>query len=218
MSAIAFKPFNDESRITKTHSNLPHWSQTGATHFVTFRLADALPRSVVNKWYERRRVWLAKRNIHPTDSNWFQTLSADDRHEYRRSFGKAFENLMDEGFGEALLQKPDVARLLVDTLKFFNGERYLLGDFVIMPNHVHLLAVPREEFPLNKTLHSWKSFSAKRINSHLDRTGPLWQHESFDHIVRHRGQLQRLRDYIADNPRKANLAAGSYIHQKAEWC
>jgi REP element-mobilizing transposase RayT len=102
-------------------------------------------------------------------------------------------------------------------MKHFDGKRYLLGDYIIMPNHIHVLIVPGENHPLGKILQSWKSFSAKAINRKMARTGALWQKESFDHIIRNREQLNRLREYIAENPVKAKLRDGEFVHRVAKW-
>ena len=54
-------------------------------------------------------------------------------------------------------------------------------------------------------LHSWKSFSSKRINRLVGRTGELWQSESFDHWIRDDEERARLVAYVEDNPVKARL-------------
>jgi len=91
---------------------------------------------------------------------------------------------MDRGYGTCQLAQPEIAELVADALQHFDGERYLLGSFVIMPNHVHALVRPVMGHELSKILHSWKSFTATQANRRLQRTGTFWQEESFDHIVR----------------------------------
>jgi REP element-mobilizing transposase RayT len=70
-----------------------------------------------------------------------------------------------------------------------------------MPNHVHVLVAPIGDHLLDAILHSWKSYSAKQINTIFKRTGQVWQHESFDHIVRGPEQLERIERYIQNHPR-----------------
>jgi hypothetical protein len=60
------------------------------------------------------------------------------------------------------------------------------------------------------TSASWKRFTALEINRQLSRRGMLWQVEQFDHLVRSLEQFDHLRTYIAENPKKARLKAGSY--------
>ncbi len=92
--------------------------------------------------------------------------------------------------------------------------RYELGDFVVMPNHVHALVRPLGEWELEQILHSWKTFTAKAINRHLGRRGPVWWKESFDHLVRGAEHFAKFQGYIADNPAKARLKPGEYhLHQ-----
>jgi len=80
----------------------------------------------------------------------------------------------------------------------------------LMPNHVHVLVRPLGEHNLSSILHSWKSFTAKEINSELKREGKVWQDESFDTIVRNATQLEQFSKYIQENPTKANLREGSF--------
>jgi REP element-mobilizing transposase RayT len=97
------------------------------------------------------------------------------------------------------------------TLRFFDGERYALEAFVVMPNHVHVLVTPREEHGLSEILHSWKSYSAKEINKLVSRGGMLWQKESYDHLVRSEEQFAHYRRYIRENPIKARLREGDFL-------
>jgi hypothetical protein len=57
-------------------------------------------------------------------------------------------------------------------------------------------------YELSSIMHSWKSYTAKAINKKLERTGIVWQKESFDHIVRGPDELDRIESYIHDNPRR----------------
>jgi len=80
-----------------------------------------------------------------------------------------------------------------------------INDCTLCRRKLHASSVAR---PLDRiegsTTSRWsnKSFTAKKINELLRRSGSLWQKESFDHIVRSPGSFERLRAYIADNPRK----------------
>jgi REP element-mobilizing transposase RayT len=74
-----------------------------------------------------------------------------------------------------------------------------------MPNHVHVLVKPATRHDLSAILHSWKSYTANEINKKMRRTGQFWLHESYDHIVRSEEALQRIREYIKNNPRKAGI-------------
>src|SRR5262249_42572849 len=89
---------------------------------------------------------------------------------------------------------------------------YDLTDFVVMPNHVHLLAAFPDETTMLEQCESWKHFTATRINRRLGQKGRFWQQDGFDHLVRSSEQFQHFRHYIADNPRRAHLNRGDFVH------
>ena len=95
--------------------------------------------------------------------------------------------------------------IVENSLGHFDGERYQLDEFIVMPNHVHALVTPLPPHKLSDILHSWKSFTAKEINRLFGRTGALWRKESFDHIVRSPESLRHFRQYIRDNPRRSGV-------------
>jgi len=78
-------------------------------------------------------------------------------------------------------------------------------DFVVMPNHVHLLAAFPDEGSMLAQCESWKHYTATKINRFLGRSSRFWQQDGFDHLVRSVEQFEYLRAYIADNPRRAHL-------------
>jgi len=125
--------------------------------------------------------------------------------------GEAFavmDRLLDEGSrGPVYLRREDVAALVVDAIRFNAAElrHYKLHAFVVMPNHVHLLASPL--VPLSRMMKSLKGITAKRANALLGLTGnPFWQEESFDHVVRDEKEFEKIRFYIENNPVRAGLA------------
>ena len=89
-----------------------------------------------------------------------------------------------------------------------------MGDFVVMPNHVHLLASFADPEVMQKQCTSWLHYTAFEINKRLGRSGKFWQQEPFDHLVRSIEQYEYLRRYIADNPKKANLKNGEFIYRR----
>jgi putative transposase len=108
-------------------------------------------------------------------------------------------------------RQTDGRELLAASLHFFDGDRYELTDFVVMPNHVHVLATFPDEGAMLRQCESWKHFMATKINRCLGRTGRFWQQDAFDHLVRSTEQFAYLRKYIAENPKKANLHPGEYV-------
>jgi putative DNA methylase len=94
----------------------------------------------------------------------------------------------------------------------FDGARYCLHAWCVMPNHVHVLATPLGAWSLSSILHSWKSFTAKQINKALSRDGAVWWEEYFDRAIRDDVHFEVAKTYIEENPVKAGLCVTA-----AEW-
>jgi len=185
--------------VVKTRRNLPHWFRSGATYFVTFRLGDSMPAPVLAQWKREQEEWL-KSNPEPH--------TEAQRHEFQNTFNEKRQVHLDNGQGACILKESAIAEIVEKALRHYDGDRYELGDFVIMPNHVHVLVTPKEGHELSTILHSWKSFTAHAINKLRVTKGVVWQDESFDHIVRSEAQLEHYQRYIAENPAKAGLKGG----------
>ena len=206
--ATVWEYFNPTTEIeVRSGGDLPHWEQGSVWYFVTFRLADALPRSVVENLKEQRELWKKTHDINH--------LSREDLKEYRRLFTERYETLLNAGNGSCVLRDPSVANLVEDALHHFEGERYALDEYVIMPNHVHVLVKPLNGHKLKNIMHSWKSFTANQINQRLGKTGQCWQHESYDHIVRHDRAMEAIRCYIRENPKVAGASCSREREQDA---
>jgi putative transposase len=91
-------------------------------------------------------------------------------------------------------------------LRRFDGDRYRLLAWCIMPNHVHVVVEPDANNLLDRIIQSWKSYTAKRANQILDRSGMFWHRDYFDRFMRDEGHLNRTIDYVENNPVKAGLA------------
>ena len=76
-----------------------------------------------------------------------------------------------------------------------------------MPDHVHVVVAPLPDHDLGSVLHSWKSYTAHLINLRTHRSGPVWQRESFDHLIRSAEDFDRFITYVEDNPVAAGLCA-----------
>jgi DNA polymerase III subunit alpha len=199
---LSFIPFDKDRPASIYTRSLPHWQQDGATYFVTFRLADSLPKEVYNRWRDEMNTAL-REVTSATDASEPEKRAAAEKisEEYR----KKLDRQLDEGMGECWLRNPDVSAIVANALHHFDGDRYQLGSYIIMPNHVHVLVRPTMEHQLPDILQAWKSFTAKEANKVLGRTGEFWQAESFDHIVRDEQQLEKFSHYIEENPAKAGV-------------
>ncbi|MEO1617780.1 MAG: transposase [Planctomycetota bacterium] len=192
----------------------PHWSQAGAIVFITFRTADSIPQEVLARWDREKNDWLQRRGLLVT-KHWSQgidDLPIDIRVAFRKHFNRCREQFLDACHGDCVLRNEAVAKIVGDSLKCFDGDRYQLGDFVVMPNHVHLLSAFASPEGMKKQLTSWLHFTAVEINRLIGRNGHFWQPEPFDHLVRSSEQYEYLRKYIQDNPAKAHLNPGDYLY------
>ena len=199
-----FRGLDPHGEIKITARKLPHWRQTGATYFVTFRLADAVPATLLRQWKEELKTWL---KFHP------EPWDVRTKHEYQRRFQESREEWLDRGHGSCLFREESPAEIVAGALKHFQGTRYLLDAFVVMPNHVHALLLPLNGHSLSEILHSWKSFTGKELKRRGGEQETIWQDENYDRIVRDEKELQHFRDYIECNPSKAGLHENGFILQ-----
>jgi REP element-mobilizing transposase RayT len=107
--------------------------------------------------------------------------------------------------GSCILRDPSIAALVQSSLLYFERSRYYLSAWCIMPNHVHAVVTPIEGFELKDVLHSWKSFTAHQINKMTQRSGEVWERESFDHAIRSCEHWSNLVEYTCQNPVVAGL-------------
>jgi putative transposase len=206
--------FDRDQNFTIAWRSLPHWSQAGTVCFITWRTADSLPRAAQQRIALQRRELLARLGLDPA-GDWAVELGRLPPHLAARARWNLFamwDRQLDRGIGACELARPEVATIVEQTVRRFDGERYALTDLMVMPNHVHLLVAFAAEDRLLSQVAAWKRFAARQINPHLGRRGSFWQIEHFDHLVRSPEQFAYLRRYIADNPRKAGLREGQYRH------
>ena len=194
---VLFRGFNPRADLAVAQRHLPHWTQAGATYFVTFRLGDSIPLDLQRQWQAERAVWLGQ---HP------EPWTAAEEAEYHERFTRRHDEWLDSGTGACCLRRRDVRDCVEASLNHFHGEHYHLDAYVLMPNHVHVLVVPVEGQSLFGLLKGIKGASARRCNQLLGRTGEtFWMEDSYNRIVRTAGELSATRDYIRRNPVNARL-------------
>ncbi len=190
-----FNGLHPDKAVKVYTRNLPHWRQEGATYFVTFALADALPRQKRELLLSMRQNWLLQHPEKPTKEQWLT---------YARKVFRCVEKWMDAGYGRCWLGKEIHAIELHNNLLHFHNQRYQIGCFVVMANHCHVVIRPESEFKLEQLIGSIKSVTSKSISQHEGTGGgSLWQQESYDRIIRDEEHLYRVVQYIGANPRKA---------------
>jgi putative transposase len=163
---------------------LPHFDSPETAQFRTFRLFDSLPAEAVQK---------------------LKLISGPIADADRDAF-------LDAGSGNCWLRRPEIARIVEDALLHFDGERYRLIAWAVMPNHVHALVEPITGHQLGNIVSSWKRFSARMANRALQRLGPFWQDDYWDTYIRNERHFESTISYIENNPVKAGLAK-----EPADW-
>ncbi|MDQ3014009.1 MAG: hypothetical protein M3X11_25310 [Acidobacteriota bacterium] len=213
---------------------LPHIQPPGATFFITFRLADSIPREVWEELRERLNVLYQEIADVSEDS---QQLALERE---RLWFQEYEEYLHQTSDGPMWLQDDRIAALVAEDFHHFDGDRYRLDAFCVMPNHVHTVLKPlptteagkaaclnhtlvedhdrnlgyltedRQFVPITfhslaSIMHSIKRHSAYEANRLLGRNGAFWQAESYDRYIRDDEQWLRTIRYVLANPVKAGL-------------
>jgi putative transposase len=193
--------------------NLPHIHPEGFPIFITFNLVESLPKEVTKRLKEQRDQEM-------------KALAADANTKaqvHEKYFDKYDEWLDKCEHGHQWLKDERIASIVMRKIHSFENERYELLTHCIMPNHVHLLVRLMDGhalnhkgktaiYPLTDTVRLIKGSTARECNLVLKRTGSFWQHESYDHYVRDEHELERIINYILNNPVKAGL-----VKEWTEW-
>ena len=156
---------------------MPHLDSPETIQFETFQLGDSLPKAVA------QALAALPDNLPQTDKK------------------------LDAGLGACWLGRPEVAELVETALLHFDGLRYRLLAWCVMPNHVHVVVEPAADNSLDQIVHSWKSYTAHQANRLLGHSGAFWHRDYFDRYIRDEGHLDRTIEYVESNPVKAGLAS-----------
>ncbi len=202
---------NLQSADSRWHSRgyMPHFESTAVIQHVTYHLADSLPQAVVAQLdQELQQMPLAQQPVE------------------RR---KRINAWIDAGYGSCVLREPAIATMVQNTFLHFDGQRYRLLAWVVMPNHVHVLFQPLPGWTMAKIVASWKSFTGRRISEWL-KTNPgpaklpsglsaaprlepgeprVWHREYWDRFMRNEEHFAQAVIYIHQNPVKAGLAVNA---------
>jgi putative transposase len=164
---------------------LPHLDAPGEIQALTFRLKDAVPEAVIERW--RRE------------------LSHESNSVRERKLRIQIARFEDAGHGSCLLGLKAHADAVQESLFHADGTRYRLLEWCVMPNHVHVLIQSLEGMPLGEIVRTWKTYTAKVINAGEGTKGPVWAADYHDRYIRDLDHLENARLYIRKNPVKAGL-------------
>jgi putative transposase len=196
-----------EPDVPSYRRNLPHIHPVGATFFVTFRLANSIPLSVL-LGLKAERETIKKRKIKLTSAQAERLETAF----HRRSFAKVETILHQGASGPHWLKDPAVADCVLAEIKNPGASLYALHACCVMSNHVHAVIQPslgvRSKAGLTalaEIMQRIKGRTSLLCNRILKRAGQFWERETFDHVVRNVEQHRRIVAYVLNNPVKCRL-------------
>lgn len=201
-----WKPIRIHPNAVKTRSRgyLPHWELENATYSITTRLHDSLPFEVAERLRREHDSRVERERLSGN-------LGAVRKAELELQYSIEVDRYLDRGTGSCILANPEVGRMVLEAVLFFQGQRYALDAACVMPNHVHLVIRPLGEWTLSRIMHSFKRHTSRQANLILGRSGRNWQPEYYDRIVRNSTDLDRTVRYVLENPVKAGLHRWPWI-------
>jgi putative transposase len=108
--------------------------------------------------------------------------------------------------GRAIFQVPEIADILVKTLFQYRDQgAYLLHEFVVMPDHLHLLLTPSSTTSLEKAVQLIKGGSSHQIHKERNQKMEIWQEGFYDWTIRDADDWHAKAEYIRMNPVRAML-------------
>ena len=170
---------------------LPHFDAGEVPQSITFRLAKSVPAILLRRWRCELKLAIVTQ----------RTILDDERIR--------IESYLNRGVGPTWLADPRIAGLVEDAFQFFDGTRYRLHAWVVMPNHVHVVVTPLTGLSVSGIVSSWKSFTAKQANALLGGRGEFWQEDYFDRFIRDERHFAAAIHYAEENPVVAGLCARS---------
>jgi REP element-mobilizing transposase RayT len=172
---------------------IPHRDSPGLTQFITWHLADAFPAALRGEWAALLKI------------------------EADRERRLELEAYLDKGRGNSWLRRSEVAAVCENVLRHFDGQRYVLKAWCLMPNHVHVL-VQVTTVPMSEFVKNWKGYSARLYNRLLPGRStvppqgleptpaqPFWADGYWDTYMRDTEHERRTIRYLESNPVKAGL-------------
>jgi REP element-mobilizing transposase RayT len=201
---------------------MPHIQPGGATFFVTFCLADSLPKEVALRLKEEQSK--NERLLYKVKDETERKKKIDDQRKLY--FGK-FDEILDKATsGPCWLKDERIVKVVADAICLHDKKEYDLLAYCIMPNHVRLVFTVRHDFItsmraearatsttsryiMTDILRLIKGSTAREANKILNHTGAFWQHESYDRVVRDEKEVNHIIWYTINNPVKAGFVTNA---------
>ncbi|MEX1253820.1 MAG: transposase [Dehalococcoidia bacterium] len=106
---------------------------------------------------------------------------------------------------DPLFRDPSNAGIVVAALQHLRRRCYLLA-FAVMPDHVHALIVPRDDYTSSQIMQGLKGYTSRVLNARAGRRGSVWQQSFYDRIIRNDKQLWDTIEYVHNNPVAGGLS------------
>jgi len=154
--------------------------------------------------HKRKRLphWDTQHGIYFVTFNLFDAIP---RHVRAEKLGES----LDDSHGACFMRDSRIAKIVADALTHFDGTRYELFAWCVMPNHVHVVLTLADR--IDRVVQGWKSFTSKAANKLLGREGAFWHEDYFDRTVRDSRELHNTIEYVLNNPAKAGLRDWEFV-------
>lgn len=199
---------------------MPHIIPEDSTLVITSRLHGSIPKDIMLQLKNDRQKRIVEVKKEIKAKKYSEMLSKLKLEEAHKLYDRHFNEILDKAeYGPTWLSQPEIAKITIDALHHFDGERYTLVCHTVMSNHIHFI-LKNLDRPLADIMASIKRFSSRESNKILDRTGKtFWDAESYDHYIRGRNDLINQINYILNNPVKVGLVSTidewdyNYLHE-----
>ncbi len=197
--------------------NLPHLTPPGGVFFITSVIKGAIPRPILAELENERDQIIADLLKRGNKSSLKKELLKIHWDHFLR-----VDDFLDKSGPEKdyPLTNPELARIVEEKIKEYDKLFYDLEAYCIIPNHFHMLidtSIQLKNIPdnvmitdenytnLSKFMKLIKGGSSFKINRILNKTGPFWQSESYDHLIRSDKEQYDTLCYVVNNPVKAKF-------------
>jgi putative transposase len=197
---------------------LPHLDKPDAIYFVTSCLEGSVPAlGLLDIANYKQSLALRNKSLQISDQEWRVQ-------KWKLEFAKSDEWL-DRSLAVRHLENAELAETVEQALLHFAGEQFAIWAWVVKPNHFHWVFEPQAQWveklggaaddrtPRERIMHSIKRHSGRQCNQWLGKSGAFWQDESYDHCVRDIEELDRIIQYVEQNPVKAGLATEAHEYR-----
>jgi putative transposase len=187
VKCLCFVPIMQARKKPGWHERgyLPHFDANTLLQHIVFRTAGSLPQYIVD-----------------------QAASAPP--DLKRSL---VDEALDSSSSGHLFNQPEYANLMQSALRYFDGDRYDLQGWCVMPNHVHVVLVTRPDVLLGAIVKSWKRYVTRQINELRPVKRSVFANDYFDRFVRNLKQAETAIHYVEANPVKAGLVSSAADYQ-----